>query len=682
MIKKKIFIFNNIIKNFNFDSNTLILPTNLKNYFLLKRKFPFKTLLPINKNNCLISNKIYLNKNARNNVVNKYNYTDNINEAFLIIYQNNNELSNLKSVDEFNNNKILINFNNYDEKLIKKYIDINKYYQNSNIEKITDFFENIITEYNYIDINYNDLNKFNLNSNQIYILKRKNTKIYNLEDLLFDFNQNKLLLNKNICTYEIDNYTDKEIIILCYFNQNVNLNLNEILKYANHEKLIVGYNNDPINKIENLYYLYGSNNMNYMFEPLKRLNDEYLKIINDGLNIKYNFRKLLRIYSYNQGLLNKSLNIKEFYEKYNENNSLEKILLVSKSIKGYGGNQKTARQLYYNLEKYYDVSILSVCPSENKEWTFKMDSLCRTIHNQDIIKLKKTTDIINFINSNDFLFIINNKLNNYFDFIDKTNKKISVITHNSMDPFNRLILNNYRKINKVFTINKIHSELFQKYRLKCKLIRYLNYINFEQKVINRKKFKKQIVFIGRISKEKNVPLLLDAFQMVLKKINDLQLIVLGDGKEDCFKDITNVTYFGRVDYEIVKLILLNSDYLILPSSVEGLPFTVLESMSLGIPCICSNINGVNEVVNSENGFLFDLKNYEKYKNIIDNWKIIKDNSLNYNDNKISLYNKIIEAYNIDINKWNKLSSNCYNLITEKFNKDYVDDYNYSSLYLY
>ena len=30
---------------------------------------------------------------------------------------------------------------------------------------------------------------------------------------------------------------------------------------------------------------------------------------------------------------------------------------------------------------------------------------------------------------------------------------------------------------------------------------------------------------------------------------------------------------------MIKFILLNSDYLILPSSVEGLPFTVLEAMS-------------------------------------------------------------------------------------------------------
>ena len=251
-----------------------------------------------------------------------------------------------------------------------------------------------------------------------------------------------------------------------------------------------------------------------------------------------------------------------------------------------------------------------------------------------------------------------------------------------MDPFNRLIINNYKKIDKVFTVNKIHSLLFQKNKLKCKLMRYLNYVDIEHKILKRDKFKKKIVFVGRLSHEKNVHLLIDAFNIVNTKIPDLELIILGDGKEDCFKECKNITYFGRVDYEIVKLVLLNSDYLILPSNVEGLPFTILEAMSLGIPCICSNINGINEVVTPDNGFLFDLKNYDNYKNIIDNWKIINDNKKYFKDNRTSLYKKIIEAYEIDINKWNKLSNRCYNLIKTKFNRNYVDNYNYTSFYIY
>ena len=146
--------------------------------------------------------------------------------------------------------------------------------------------------------------------------------------------------------------------------------------------------------------------------------------------------------------------------------------------------------------------------------------------------------------------------------------------------------------------------------------------------------------------------------------------------------MNNVEYFGKVNYDFVKLVLLNSDYLILPSSVEGLPFTILESMSMGIPCITSNINGINEVVNKSNGFLFDLCNYNKYKNNIYNWKILDNVDLNFDKNKMNLVSKIKEAYSIDIKKWNKMSENCFILIKDKFSKDYVDRYNFTSLYLY
>ena len=128
-----------------------------------------------------------------------------------------------------------------------------------------------------------------------------------------------------------------------------------------------------------------------------------------------------------------------------------------------------------------------------------------------------------------------------------------------------------------------------------------------------------------MSNEKNINLLLNAFDFINKKSklkDKLKLVILGDGKGKFYRNIDNVKYYGKVDFEFVKLVLLNSDYLIL-SSVEGIPFTVLESMSLRIPCISTNINGINEVVNKDNG-LFDLHNYDdNYKENIDNWKVMK-----------------------------------------------------------
>ena len=55
-------------------------------------------------------------------------------------------------------------------------------------------------------------------------------------------------------------------------------------------------------------------------------------------------------------------------------------------------------------------------------------------------------------NANYSISVINNKLNELFKIIIRLNKKINVSTHNSMDPFNRMILNNQRYINDKFLL--------------------------------------------------------------------------------------------------------------------------------------------------------------------------------------------------------------------------------------
>lgn len=679
MIKyKKLEINNYLKKKINLDF--FIIPKNINQYLILKNNnfYYDKLLLPINNNNNI--HKIYTNNVLTKNLKN-LNYTNNINDANLVLYYNDMELNQIDNYDLFLNNKILIKLKNNIDEDSKKVLNLIKI-NNIKNKSYDEFMNNIHFDYNEIIINYNNFsNIFNFKKNQVYILFRENTIIYDKNKLLLDFSKKLYFIDYNIIIYKIDTKIDKEFVILCYFNKDTQISLLDLLLKNNFvENKVVGYNNTN-NDISELYYLFGKAKLWDLYFPISKLHKKYKRIL-ENKSSKYNYRKLLRVYSFNKGYDNKRLNINVFKNNFKKTN-MDKLLLISKSIKGYGGNQKTARQLYNNLIDKYDVYVLSLSPSKNQTYTFLNDSLCESIHNEDIIKIKNYDKIIKHINETNYEIIINNKLNEYFNIIDKINKKTSVITHNSMDPFNRLILNHQKKIDKVFTINKIHSDLFIKNGLKCKILRYLNHIDIQNKVRNRKEFKYQLVFVGRLSREKNTNLLLEAIDYI-NNTGDIKikLIVLGDGKDKFFKNLNNVEYFGKVNYDFVKLVLLNSDYLILPSSVEGLPFTILESMSMGIPCITSNINGINEVVNNSNGFLFDLCNYNKYKNNIDNWKILDNVDLNFDKNKMNLVNKIKEAYSIDIKKWNKMSENCFNLIKDKFSKDYVDRYNFISLYLY
>ena len=57
---------------------------------------------------------------------------------------------------------------------------------------------------------------------------------------------------------------------------------------------------------------------------------------------------------------------------------------------------------------------------------------------------------------------------------------------------------------------------------------------------------------------------------------------------------------------------------VLPSYNEGLPMTILETMSYGIPNISTNIAAIPEVLNSNNGYINEAGDYEEIaKNIIE-----------------------------------------------------------------
>jgi len=48
------------------------------------------------------------------------------------------------------------------------------------------------------------------------------------------------------------------------------------------------------------------------------------------------------------------------------------------------------------------------------------------------------------------------------------------------------------------------------------------------------------------------------------------------------------------------------DVLINTSRYEGLPFSIIEAMSFGIPCIATSAGATNEIVNSMNGLLLPI----------------------------------------------------------------------------
>jgi len=164
----------------------------------------------------------------------------------------------------------------------------------------------------------------------------------------------------------------------------------------------------------------------------------------------------------------------------------------------------------------------------------------------------------------------------------------------------------------------------------------------------RKLFQNQIIFVGRLSKEKGVIQLLKLVEILPKNIT---LLILGSGPlENLVKKteqkFQNLKYLGFKSKEETLEFIKGSDLLIHPSLVEGISSTLLEAMVCKIPIIASDIPGNRELItNNENGILIDPNNVD----------LISQNIQELLSNKEKCSNFIQKSSNVITNySWEKV----------------------------
>ncbi|MDP3734025.1 MAG: glycosyltransferase [Nanoarchaeota archaeon] len=117
--------------------------------------------------------------------------------------------------------------------------------------------------------------------------------------------------------------------------------------------------------------------------------------------------------------------------------------------------------------------------------------------------------------------------------------------------------------------------------------------------------KKVIGYVGRISKEKNMDVLLNAF-LKLPHQEELQLLMVGDGPSDLttkFKALHNCTITGFVSN--VQDYLKAMDIFVMPSLTETTSLATLEAMSCGLPVIASKVGFIKHyLIKDHNGLFF------------------------------------------------------------------------------
>jgi colanic acid/amylovoran biosynthesis glycosyltransferase len=124
--------------------------------------------------------------------------------------------------------------------------------------------------------------------------------------------------------------------------------------------------------------------------------------------------------------------------------------------------------------------------------------------------------------------------------------------------------------------------------------------------------RKRLLYTGRLSGAKGLPILFHALQQLVPRHPDLVLTLVGDGPdrialETLAVELNLTPYLKFVGYQsqdAVCQFLHNSDLFVLPSFSEGLPVALMEALAAGVPVIATAIAGISELVEDGiNGYL-------------------------------------------------------------------------------
>jgi glycosyltransferase involved in cell wall biosynthesis len=108
----------------------------------------------------------------------------------------------------------------------------------------------------------------------------------------------------------------------------------------------------------------------------------------------------------------------------------------------------------------------------------------------------------------------------------------------------------------------------------------------------------KLLYVGRVSKEKNLHILSEAYKMLYQQRKDVQLIVVGDGPylAEMQSELVGTACFftGFLKGDDLPTVYASCDYFIYPSTTDSFGQAVLEAQASGLPAIVTDRGGPQE----------------------------------------------------------------------------------------
>ncbi len=119
----------------------------------------------------------------------------------------------------------------------------------------------------------------------------------------------------------------------------------------------------------------------------------------------------------------------------------------------------------------------------------------------------------------------------------------------------------------------------------------------------------RVLFVGRLSRSKNVHVLLAALGRLRKEGIDLPCTIVGDGPERAALEAqaaelgVAASFAGGVDFDSVLAFYETHDVLVLASETEGWPKAIAEAMAFGLVCVGSDRGLIPQMLGEGKGLI-------------------------------------------------------------------------------
>ena len=130
---------------------------------------------------------------------------------------------------------------------------------------------------------------------------------------------------------------------------------------------------------------------------------------------------------------------------------------------------------------------------------------------------------------------------------------------------------------------------------------------------------KIIIFVGRLEKEKNLLMLVDAFDRIKRKMGCAKLVLVGRGREEHKLrgrikglKLENVIFMNEVENEKVPELLNCADVFAFCSFYEGSPTVIKEALACNVPVVSVDVGDIRKVLENIDGCYIADRNVDDF----------------------------------------------------------------------